>query len=97
MWCFDVDVDVCVIGEVQMIDDKERGWAWANALMGVPAKKVILTGSNNALLAVRELCDYLGEELEVVEFKRKNELEVMSYPVPIKNIEAKTVEVMIGT
>ena len=85
-----VDVDVCVIDEIQMIADRDRGWAWANALMGVPAKRVILTGSNNALLAVRELCDYLGEELEVVEFKRKNELEVMSYPIPIKDIEPKT-------
>ena len=31
-----VDVDVCVIDEIQMISDRDRGWAWANALMGVP-------------------------------------------------------------
>ncbi|NOR55815.1 MAG: helicase, partial [Sulfurovum sp.] len=46
-----VEVDVCVIDEIQMISDRDRGWAWANALMGVPAKKVILTGSANALPA----------------------------------------------
>ncbi len=50
-----VDVDVCVIDEIQMISDRDRGWAWANALMGVPAKKVILTGSCNALSAVEDL------------------------------------------
>ena len=85
-----VDVDVCVIDEIQMISDRDRGWAWANALMGVPAKKVILTGSANALPAVKELCSYLGEELEIVEFERMNELEMMTYPTSIKDIEPQT-------
>ncbi|SFZ98529.1 Helicase-like [hydrothermal vent metagenome] len=85
-----VDVDVCVIDEIQMISDRDRGWAWANALMGAPAKTVILTGSSNALPAVKELCAYLGEELEIVEFERKNDLEMMPYPVSMKKIEAQT-------
>ncbi|PHS40720.1 MAG: helicase [Sulfurovum sp.] len=85
-----VDVDVCVIDEIQMISDRDRGWAWANALMGVPAKKVILTGSSNALHAVEELCEYLGEALEVIHFERKNELEMMSRPTSMKKIEPQT-------
>lgn len=85
-----VDVDVCVIDEIQMISDRDRGWAWANALMGVPAKKVILTGSTNALLAVEELCEYLGEELEVIHFERKNELSMMSHATSLKKIEPQT-------
>jgi len=85
-----VDVDVCVIDEIQMISDRDRGWAWANALIGAPAKKVILTGSGNALPAVKELCEYLGEALEVVTFERKNELEMMKYPVSMKKIEPQT-------
>ncbi len=85
-----VDVDVCVIDEIQMISDRDRGWAWANALIGVPAKKVILTGSVNALKAVTELCDYLGEELEVIHFERKNELTMMSRAVSMKHIEPQT-------
>ena len=85
-----VDVDVCVIDEIQMISDRDRGWAWANALMGVPAKKVILTGSANALSAVEELCEYLGEELEVIHFERKNELSMMSLPTAMKKIEPQT-------
>jgi len=85
-----VDVDVCVIDEIQMISDRDRGWAWANALMGVPAKKVILTGSANALPAVKELCEYLGEKLEVVHFERKNELAMMSKATSIKHIEPQT-------
>ena len=85
-----VDVDVCVIDEIQMISDRDRGWAWANAFMGAAAKVVILTGSRNALPAVKELCTYLGEELEVVEFKRKNELTMMSYPTSMRKIEPQT-------
>jgi ATP-dependent RNA helicase SUPV3L1/SUV3 len=85
-----VDVDVCVIDEIQMIADRDRGWAWANALIGAPAKKIILTGSSNALKAVKELCDYLEEELEVVHFERKNELVMLSKPISMKRIEPQT-------
>jgi len=85
-----VDVDVCVIDEIQMISDRDRGWAWANALIGVPAKKVILTGSPDVLEAVSELCAYLGEPLTVINFERKNELKLLSQPTPIKQIEAGT-------
>lgn len=85
-----VDVDVCVIDEIQMLGDRDRSWAWANALIGAAAKKVILTGSYNALLAVEELCEYLNEELEVISFERMNELEMMKKPTPMRNIEAST-------
>jgi len=69
---FDVEVDVCVIDEIQMIADRDRGWAWVNGLIGAPAKEVILTGSENALSVVKELCEYLGEELEIVRFERNS-------------------------
>ena len=85
-----VEVDVCVIDEIQMISDRDRGWAWANALIGVPAKKVILTGSADVLDAVTTLCEYLEEPLKVVRFERKNELKLLEYPTPIKKIEAGT-------
>ncbi|UPT78560.1 helicase [Sulfurovum sp. XGS-02] len=85
-----VDVDVCVIDEIQMIADRDRGWAWANALIGAPAKKVILTGSSDALHAVKELCTYLDEELEVVHFERKNELAMLTHPTSMKHIEPQT-------
>ncbi len=85
-----VDVDVCVIDEIQMIADRDRGWAWANALIGVPSKVVILTGSADAIKAIQELCDYLSEPLEIIMFERKNPLELMRFPVPLKHIEPKT-------
>ena len=85
-----VDVDVCVIDEIQMISDRDRGWAWANALIGVPAKKVILTGSADVLEAVVTLCEYLEEPLTVTHFERKNELKLLSQPTPLKEIEKGT-------
>jgi len=90
MMNYDVDVDVCVIDEVQMIDDRDRGWAWANAIIGAPASEVIMTGSANAKDAIVALADYLGEELEIIEFERKNPLELLEKPTDIQEIEAGT-------
>jgi len=85
-----IEVDVCVIDEIQMINDRDRGWAWANALIGVPAKKIILTGSDDALEAITLLCEYLEEPLTVTHFERKNELKLLTQPTPIKEIEKGT-------
>ncbi|OQX59678.1 MAG: helicase [Helicobacteraceae bacterium 4484_230] len=87
---FDVDVDVCVIDEVQMIDDRERGWAWANAIIGAPAKTVIMTGSPNSRKAIESLAEYLGEPLEVIEFERMNPLELMHSFTPLSEIAPST-------
>ncbi len=90
MLSFESEVDCCVIDEVQMIDDRDRGWAWANAIIGAPAKTVIMTGSPNAREAVIALAEYLNEPLEIVEFERKNPLELLNTATPINAIEPKT-------
>lgn len=87
---FATDVDVCVIDEVQMIDDRERGWAWANAIIGAPASKIILTGSISALEAIQRLALYLNEPLKVVELERKNPLKLLNTHTPLNKIEPKT-------
>ncbi|EDZ63733.1 putative RNA helicase [Sulfurimonas gotlandica GD1] len=87
---FDVDVDVCVIDEVQMLDDRDRGWAWANAIIGAPAKEIIMTGSSNVKAAVIALAEYLGEELEIIEFERKNPLTLLEFPISSKDVEEST-------
>ena len=83
---FDVDVDLCVIDEVQMIGDSERGWAWANAIIGAPAKRVIMTGSQSAKEAIVQLAKYLNEPLTIVEFERKAPLELMKRATPFDAI-----------
>jgi len=87
MMNYEVDVDVCVIDEVQMIDDRDRGWAWANAIIGAPAKEIIMTGSSNAKNAIIALAEYLGEELEIIEFERKNPLTLLEKPTEMSQVE----------
>lgn len=84
---FEVDVDVCIIDEVQMIDDRDRGWAWANAIIGAPAKEIIMTGSVNAKEAIIALAEYLGEPLEIIEFERKNPLTLLDHETKAEDVE----------
>ncbi|MFA7022669.1 helicase-related protein, partial [Aliarcobacter sp.] len=87
---FDLEVDVAIIDEVQMLEDIDRGWAWVNAIIGVPAKKVIMTGSVNALDAVKKIASYLGEDLNIIRHKRKNELRVLPKWTPLDKLENGT-------
>ena len=87
---FNLEVDVSVIDEVQMLDDEDRGWAWVNAILGTPAQKVIMTGSVNALDIVKKIASYLGEELEIVKFKRKNPLTVDATQTVLRDIKKAT-------
>ena len=90
MMNYEVDVDVCVIDEVQMIDDRDRGWAWANAIIGAPAKEIIMTGSPNSKEAIIALAEYLGEELEIIEFERKNPLTLLESPTDVSEVQEGT-------
>jgi len=87
---FNLEVDVSVIDEVQMLNDEDRGWAWVNAVLGSPARKVIMTGSVNALDIVKKIVSYLGEELEIVKFKRKNPLSVDTKQTVLRDIKKAT-------
>jgi hypothetical protein len=69
-------VDVAVIDEIQMIADDSRGWAWSQALVGVPAKHVILVGSEESLPFIIPIIESLGEEYEIRKFERKTPLHI---------------------
>lgn len=81
-------VDVAVIDEIQMLSDPDRGWAWTNALFGIPAKTVIVCGSDDALSHVRRAAEAAGESLDVVTFERKTPLVALEEPVPLEDVEA---------
>ncbi|GJE46550.1 helicase-related protein [Methylobacterium soli] len=80
-------VDVAVIDEIQMLSDPDRGWAWTNALFGIPAKTVIVCGSDDALSALRRAAEAANESLEVVTFERKTPLVLLDEPVPLEMVE----------
>ncbi|MDB6174070.1 MAG: helicase [Chthoniobacteraceae bacterium] len=88
MLATDAEYDVAIIDEVQMIADKDRGWAWTQAIVGVNAKLVILVGSPDAENVLREIASRLGEPLEVQYTERLTPLEVADAPLdPDKKAE----------
>lgn len=79
-------VDVCVIDEVQMLGDPNRGWAWTQAIVGAPARLVVLTGAPEAIPLVEHLLAMTGEPLKVRILKRKGELRVQGGPVSLNKL-----------
>ncbi|MBQ0823017.1 helicase [Microvirga sp. HBU67558] len=79
-------VDVCVIDEVQMLGDPSRGWAWTQAMVGAPAKLVVLTGAPEAIPLVEHLLAMTGEPLEVKILKRKGKLRVEGVPANLNKL-----------
>ncbi|HEV7372878.1 helicase-related protein [Arenibaculum sp.] len=76
----------CVIDEIQMIGDPDRGWAWTQAVAGMAASEIIMTGSADAIPYVRRIADAIGEELEIVEFTRKSPLRVQEERVALDDV-----------
>lgn len=81
-------VDVAVIDEIQMISDDSRGWAWSQALVGVPAKHVILVGSEEALPFILPIIESLGEEYDIQRFERKTPLHIHDGLKKFKELKA---------
>lgn len=81
------ELDVAVVDEAQMLQDEQRGWAWTLAIAAVPAKHVVLCGSEDGLHAARRLAGRLGVTLDVRRFERKNPLRVVD-AVPLMELRA---------
>jgi ATP-dependent RNA helicase SUPV3L1/SUV3 len=83
---FGTPVDVAVIDEAQMLADPERGAAWTAAIMGVPARTVIILGAPDALPMLRRIAALCGDELEEVRLERMGPLVAARAPVPIAEV-----------
>ena len=81
MLATDAEYDVAIIDEVQMIADKDRGWAWTQAIVGVNAKLVIFVGSPDAENVLREIAVRLGETFSVQRTERLTPLAVAEHPL----------------
>jgi len=80
-------VECAVIDEAQMLYDRERGWAWTQALVGVPAHKVLVVCSEYAVPALKGLLEPLGEPLQIRHFQRKQQLRCLRSPVRLRDLE----------
>jgi ATP-dependent RNA helicase SUPV3L1/SUV3 len=70
-------MEVAVLDEIQMIGDKERGWAWTQALLGVRAKEVHLCGEERTVDLIKNLAASVGDVVKVHEYTRLGPLETM--------------------
>jgi ATP-dependent RNA helicase SUPV3L1/SUV3 len=79
-------VDLAVVDEIQMLADPERGPAWTAALMGVPARTVIVLGAPDAAPMIRRIAGLCGDPLEEVRLERMGPLKAARDPVPVADI-----------
>lgn len=73
--------EVAVVDECQLLGDKERGWAWTRAILGLPAIELHLCGSPAFLQIVSELAQEMGDEVEVRRYDRLSPLKTQKKPV----------------
>lgn len=79
--------DCCVIDEIQMITDKQRGWAWTRALVNIFAQDIHLCGDPSVLDLVKKIVELCGDELEIREYQRMTELKVEKKPVILGDLQ----------
>ncbi|KAG7660558.1 uncharacterized protein J8A68_005977 [[Candida] subhashii] len=69
-------MDLCVIDEIQMIGNDDRGAAWTNAVLGVLADEIHLCGEESAIPIIKHLVKLTGDELHIKRFERLGKLTV---------------------
>lgn len=79
-------VECALIDEYQMLADQDRGWAWTNAILGIPAKEVHLCGDMSSIDLVKKLLSYTDDEIEVREYKRLSPLKIENRPIRKENL-----------
>ncbi|PWN53247.1 P-loop containing nucleoside triphosphate hydrolase protein [Violaceomyces palustris] len=70
--------DVAVIDEIQMIGDPQRGFAWTEAVLGLPAKELYLCGEASTVPLIKRMAEACGDVVHVHEYKRLTPLTVAS-------------------
>jgi ATP-dependent RNA helicase SUPV3L1/SUV3 len=76
-------VELAVVDEAQMLFDADRGWAWTQAIVGVPASALVVICAPHAVDAVRRLLETCGESPVLREFERKQHVELLQSPVAL--------------
>jgi len=78
--------DVAVIDECQMISDRERGYAWTRAILGVQAPEVHLCAAPEAKQLLIRLIESCGDSYEVEVHRRQTPLICMSHTVDFDHV-----------
>ena len=78
--------DVAVIDECQMIADRERGFAWTRAILGVLAPEVHLCAAPEARDLLIRIIESTGDSWEEVRHLRKTPLVCMSREIDFDDV-----------
>ncbi len=79
-------IDVAVIDEAQMVFDPWRGWAWTQAIVGAPARELLIICSAYAVPAIESLLGLSGERCTVRHFERMQQVQLLPAAVPIASL-----------
>lgn len=84
---FEEPFDCCVIDEVQMLTDSQRGWAWTRALVNMFCPEIHVCGDASVLELVEKIIKLTGDELEVRHYERMTPLEVEDKKIKLGELE----------
>ena len=79
--------DVAVVDECQMIADRQRGYAWTRAILGVLAPEVHLCAAPEAKDLLIRLIDSCGDSYEVEVHQRTTPLVCMSHTIDYQRVQ----------
>lgn len=79
--------ECCVIDEIQMLTDSQRGWAWTRALVNIQADEIHICGDHSVLELVKQVLELCGDTLEIREYTRMTELNVMANQISLTQME----------
>ena len=66
--------DIAVIDEAQMVADKERGWAWTTAILGLRADEIHVCIAPYAENIITDLIEECGDSYEIIRHERQTPL-----------------------
>ncbi|MBP5296263.1 MAG: hypothetical protein J6Y94_02905 [Bacteriovoracaceae bacterium] len=79
--------DCCVIDEIQMITDPQRGWAWTRALLGMDAPEVHVCGDSSVDELLQKIAILCGDSLEVKTYERMAAQVLEDHPVVLNELQ----------
>ena len=79
--------DCCVIDEIQMITDPQRGWAWTRALINIFSHEIHICGDSSVLNLIEKIVALCDDELEIKNYERMTELKIEENHIFLKDME----------
>jgi ATP-dependent RNA helicase SUPV3L1/SUV3 len=83
---FHLPLDVALIDEAQMLNDRDRGAAWTAAIMGAPARDVFVLGAPESITQVRRIAQLCGDPVEEISLARKSPLIAAKAPIGLADL-----------